>query len=305
MDPVKKELHACGKLLVTGEYLILRGARGLALPTSKGQHFKASSRQEKGFSWTSLDHLGKNWFKADLNANFDFIGSPSNADIGQRLQSILKAAISLNDDILHSKGGFDIETRLEFPRDWGLGSSSTLIYALASWFNVDALELSERSLGGSGYDVAVSMHDTPIIYQRGTHGIEHKSIAFNPTFQDNLFFIHLGQKQDSRKEVADFKSIEVTPSQITQMDAITNEVATTNKLERFEELIKLHEVLMEGILGRESASSRFCEYKAGVVKYLGGWGGDFLLATGAQGDLEFFRSHGLKIIIPYADMIKQ
>ena len=29
--------YSCGKLLITGEYLVLKGAKGLAIPTKYGQ----------------------------------------------------------------------------------------------------------------------------------------------------------------------------------------------------------------------------------------------------------------------------
>src|SRR5690554_8127321 len=53
-----KELHfkARGKLLLTGEYLVLHGARALALPLNKGQSMKvAYPAQSKAFlQWTAL-----------------------------------------------------------------------------------------------------------------------------------------------------------------------------------------------------------------------------------------------------------
>ena len=36
---------------------------------------------------------------------------------------------------------------------------------LAKWAGIDAFELNEISLGGSGYDIAVAMEGTPVLYQ--------------------------------------------------------------------------------------------------------------------------------------------
>lgn len=47
-----------------------------------------------------------------------------------------------------------METKLEFPRDWGLGSSSTLINNIAQWAQIDAFKLLFESFGA----VAMILH---------------------------------------------------------------------------------------------------------------------------------------------------
>ena len=37
------------------------------------------------------------------------------------------------------KNGFKVTTKLDFPKNWGLGTSSTLINNIAQWAQVDAL----------------------------------------------------------------------------------------------------------------------------------------------------------------------
>ena len=52
-----------GKLLITGEYLVLDGALALALPVSLGQslEFTYSEEARDTLVWKSLNNQGKEW----------------------------------------------------------------------------------------------------------------------------------------------------------------------------------------------------------------------------------------------------
>jgi hypothetical protein len=62
MSSTVNQFHANGKLLITGEYFILDGAVGLALPTKFGQSLTVDSLtsseglEEKGILWKSIDN---------------------------------------------------------------------------------------------------------------------------------------------------------------------------------------------------------------------------------------------------------
>ena len=58
-----KEFFANGKLLITGEYLVLNGAKSLAVPTHKGQKLLFTKKSTQILSWKSLDYKGKTWFE--------------------------------------------------------------------------------------------------------------------------------------------------------------------------------------------------------------------------------------------------
>jgi mevalonate kinase len=68
-----------GKLLITGEYFVLDGAKSLAVPTKYGQDLSFESIQEPQLIWQSFDENGECWLEAifDLpklrlaNATFD------------------------------------------------------------------------------------------------------------------------------------------------------------------------------------------------------------------------------------------
>ena len=47
--------------------------------------------------------------------------------ISDRLLQILKTVKKINPKFLDKNHGYEINTQLEFPKNWGLGTSSTLI----------------------------------------------------------------------------------------------------------------------------------------------------------------------------------
>ena len=157
---------AHGKLLLTGEYAVLDGARALAVPTRQGQMLRVMPQAGMNIlHWESIDHLGKTWFSADFS-RYDFeILQYSDKPVALRLSQVLKACRHLNPEFCTSAPGFSAQLSSSFPLDWGLGSSSTLLAALAAWAKVDPFVLSAATFGGSGYDIACAFASGPIAYQ--------------------------------------------------------------------------------------------------------------------------------------------
>ncbi len=90
---MKQKYYSCGKLLITGEYLVLRGARGLALPTSLGQHLSVEEGPHGQLLWNSLDETGKSWFNCVLDlVDLDVI-STTDRQVAVKLVSILKCPL--------------------------------------------------------------------------------------------------------------------------------------------------------------------------------------------------------------------
>ena len=144
-----------GKLLLTAEYLVLDGAKALALPTQLGQSLSIEPIDSNRIEWKSYDEQNEIWFKEEFVINELKTSStvPSNS-VSERLLQILKAALELNPDFLENDSGYSIKTQQDFNRHCGLGTSSTLINNIAQWANVDAYVLLEKTFGGSGYDIA-------------------------------------------------------------------------------------------------------------------------------------------------------
>ena len=160
---MKKEFYSNGKLLLSGEYAILDGALGLAIPTSYGQSLQVTPTSSGVLEWTSLDENDHSWFSAAFDlANLKVV-STSDESMAQTLAHLLLEANAQNPLLLIDSDGFEVTTRLTFPRSWGLGTSSTLINNLAQWARVDAFQLLWNAFGGSGYDIACAQHNSPIL----------------------------------------------------------------------------------------------------------------------------------------------
>ena len=63
---MKKEFYSNGKLLITGEYLVLDGAKAFALPTKFGQKLKDKKGNNQEIKWTSYDADGSIWLEERL-----------------------------------------------------------------------------------------------------------------------------------------------------------------------------------------------------------------------------------------------
>ena len=192
-----------GKLLITGEYFVLDGAEALALPTTVGQSMKVKYRHsyQPTLNWKSFDHAGNLWFESDFEFwHFNPI-KKQNSETQTLLTEVLNAVRSQNPHFLRDDVDVMVETKIEFPLEWCLGSSSTFIYNIAQWGYVSPFELLKRSIGGSGYDVACAQAMGPLLYKRVDDKPQWESTAFNPSFKDQLFMVYLGQKQSSEKEV--------------------------------------------------------------------------------------------------------
>ena len=121
------------------------------------------------------------------------------------LLKVFEAIKKLNPSFFNVKKGFLITTELNFPKNWGLGSSSTLINNIANWVNVDAYKLLNLTFGGSGYAIACASHNLPITYLTKKDKRLINEVSFNPNFLNHLFFVHLNQKQNSREGIAAYK----------------------------------------------------------------------------------------------------
>lgn len=305
------KLHANGKFLLSGEYLVLQGARALALPLNLGQSLEVTTINDVNgmIHWDAYTPKGF-WF-ASILSKYDFtVHASDDMDKAENLSRIFKAIKSLNPNILQDKNDYFFITRLEFDPEWGLGSSSTLISLLSQWAGVNPYDILKMTMGGSGYDIACATSSQPLIYQLENGKPIVETVDFKPAFADKLYFVYQGHKQSSGKEVNAFKERVKTydfSSEIAEISMISEKLSKNTSFEEFRTLLYRHEEIMSCCLKQPSLSTYYHDFQ-GVVKSLGAWGGDFFLAATELPEKEmrkYFNENGLETIIKYNDIVLQ
>jgi mevalonate kinase len=194
---------------------------------------------------------------------------------------------------------------LSFPRNWGLGTSSTLINNIAQWFQIDAFELLHQSFGGSGYDIACAQNNTPITYSIINGSPKVEQLAFEPEFAKNIYFVYLNQKRNSKSAIADYHSNKTAQlsEHIEAINALTNDCIEAKDLESFTRVVNQHEILLSTILKTETVKAALFPDFEGAIKSLGAWGGDFVLVVSKENPKTYFIGKGYETVIPYGKMI--
>jgi mevalonate kinase len=299
--------YSNGKLLITGEYVVLDGALSLAIPTQYGQSLIVEPIADSKLIWKSFDENNNVWFEDEyFLQNGKLKHFEIDNEISKRLFQILQCAKQLNPDFLNSSKGFKVKSRMSLPREWGLGSSSTLINNIASWANVDAYKLLGLTFGGSGYDIACAQNDSAITYQLLENNRTTSKVKFNPEFKECLYFVYLNKKQNSRKGIERYKkNTSNLSSEISEISNITSKIIDCKLLNEFESLLNQHEAIISNIIKQKSVKESFFKDFEGSIKSLGAWGGDFILATSKDNPTDYFKSKGFGTIIPYHQMIKK
>ncbi|MDT0556268.1 GYDIA family GHMP kinase [Patiriisocius hiemis] len=298
---MKQTFYSNGKLLLTGEYVVLDGATALAIPTKFGQSLTITHTNDKNIHWKSLTNENKVWYEeAFVIENLEY-SSQTNL-FSETLQKILHEAKKLNQRFLSESHGFTVETKLDFPRNWGLGTSSTLLNNIAQWAKVDAYELLEKSFGGSGYDIATAQHDYPVLYNnKRTPRAKKAHLPWE--FTNNLFFVYLNKKQDSKEGIAHYKSQNIDPKTIEKVTDLTNKLLLCYDLPSFEKIITAHELLISKTIKQAKIKEKLFSDYPHIIKSLGAWGGDFVLVVGDKKNQDYFKNKGYKTIIPFSEMI--
>ena len=309
--------QAHGKFLLTGEYLVLKGALALALPLKLGQSLEVSlaDTDTHRLHWIA-QQPDKPWFSVLFDTDTLEPITTDDPAKAEKLSSILKAVRQLKPNAFYGSD-MRFRTRLDFNPEWGLGSSSTLIANLARWANVNPYELLKLTFGGSGYDLACATAEGPIYYQVNTNESALRQaqgpqivepIDYNPPFAEHLYFIYQGQKQSSSKEIKAFLAkanpIELEKD-IEAVSEISRAVPNCQNLDEFGLLMQCHERIIARCIGQEPVQKRFPDFE-GVLKSLGAWGGDFIMAA-THWDKEqvkaYFKWKGLNVVFGYKELV--
>ena len=308
--------QAHGKFLLTGEYLVLKGALALALPLKLGQSLEVSlaDTDTQRLHWIA-QQPNKPWFYALFDTGTLQPVTTDDPAKAERLTSILKAVRQLKPNAFYG-GDMRFHTRLDFDPNWGLGSSSTLIANLAQWAEVNPYELLKLTFDGSGYDIACATAEQPIYYQVKTEVPEPvegpnplvETIDFQPSFAEHLFFVYQGQKQSSSREIKAFLE-KANPvdlqKDIEAVSEISRAMPKCENLDEFGMLLQCHERIIARCIGQVPVQKRFPGFE-GVLKSLGAWGGDFIMAATEWDESQvraYFKEKGLEVVFGYNDLV--
>jgi len=305
---MKKTFYSNGKLLITGEYLVLDGAKAFALPTKFGQDLIVENGSKKEIHWKSYNFDEHLWFE-DIILFSEII---NNAEaqietVKTTLINILHEAYLLDPTFITNSDGYKISTHLTFPKNWGLGTSSTLLNNVAQWTRIDAFALLKNSFGGSGYDIACAQNNTPIIYRLEQNLPIIEKVAFNPEFTKNIFFVYLNKKQSSKMAIKAYynNKNENLAENILNNDKITKAILEAQTLNEFAHFVEKHEIHLSNILELETIKEIAFPDFNGVIKSLGAWGGDFVMAVSKENPTAYFANKGYETILTYDEMILQ
>lgn len=275
--------HARGKLLLSAEYMVLHGAEALAVPLTRGQSMSVDTREGNSLlEWQAADSTGA-WFSAHIDPVDWTIVDTSSREVTLRLIHLLGEASVLVPEFQAELAGRQVNTLLDYPRDYGFGSSSTLVSLVAQWSGCDPMELHRRTSEGSGYDVACADAESPIFYSNKGGESQLRAARFYPPFHAQIYFAWLGQKQHTATSLQAIRQgFRPGEEEIGFFTEISRSMASSRELGEFRNLMEDHEQRLSVLLGIPPVSERFGDLDASV-KSLGAWGGDFvMIATGLE-----------------------
>jgi hypothetical protein len=297
--------RANGKLLLTGEYLVLQGALALAIPLAKGQTLELH-HGDAGFLQWEAHHPGGLWMQAVWNDSLTLIQS-SDADKAEWLTRIFRHLIEMKPGAKNKLFGFKVITRLEFDHRWGWGSSSTIISCLSQWLNIDGFKLLRQTIGGSGYDLACATAGEPIFYRLTKDGYEVEAADFFPEFAHKLWVVYLGNKADSSHAIAALPKNN-NKALVQEITHLTHLMAGCTFGDAFASLMPIHEQLIGEYLGQKPVKQRLFPDFEGEIKSLGAWGGDFVLAYSNMDQAavcSYFLNKGYQTMFNYHQIINR
>ena len=289
--------------MLTSEYFAMDGALVLAVPTKLGQEFSfVEIEDEASFIYWKAYHQGVLWLDVVINYKEWRLVSTSIPKSGDFIMKVLRNLQYLSSTKFKSAHSYQLSTNLQFPANYGLGSSSTLMVNLAEWGDCDPYELNAMSLGGSGYDIAVAKEKSAVLF-RNKPEIKVQNVTFDPAFKDELIFIHLNEKQDSREGIKLYRSKEKSQNLIDFFDDLTMQVYSSSSIENFSELMVIHEEKISKFIGIPTVKEKLFAECPVFVKSLGAWGGDFVMSRKFDDYQNWFSDRGFSTIYKWSEII--
>jgi mevalonate kinase len=304
------KFYSNAKLMISGEYLVLKGAVSLAVPLKLGQNMAVNQLREHNgrIEWKAM-FRNKPVFECEIEYPRFTVHKSNNSIMSEKLVQMLLASQNMNPDFLAGPESLEVITHADFDLEWGLGSSSSLISNIAYWANVDPYKLNSSVFNGSGYDIACARAKSPILYSIINSEPDIKEVDFYPSFADKLYFVYLGHKQNTRHSLKlnGSRLSDITEHEIHVVSEISKHLLSARNIEEFEVYMLNHEKILGDILGMMPIKYRLFPDFAGEMKSLGAWGGDFVMVSWKASHAElinYFAQKGYSIIFPFKEIIQ-
>ena len=296
------EVYSNGKVLLTGEYVILDGALSLAAPTKFGQHLKLQENLSNLINWKSKNFDGNIWFECLITSDTLKVKSTSSQKISNTLVEIINFIREYNPAFLKNCGS-DISTNLTFEKNLGLGSSSTLISNLSKISGVNPYTLNNKIFKGSGYDIACAESISPILYKLDKDQKIINEVSFKPSFNGHIYFVYLNKKQNSISEIEKYNKNKASNSIINEISDITSEILVCNSIDQFNKLIEAHELIISKLISKQTVKDLLFKDFDGYIKSLGAWGGDMIMVSSEIDPSKYFIEKGYSTIFKFKELL--
>lgn len=294
-----------GKFLISGEYLVLKGATGLAVPLKHTQNLQIEKHDEECVKWETFV-CDKLWFSMTFRCADMEILDYTNHETAKRIIKLITGALKISSKKIDLTS-LHLRSYLDFDINWGMGSSSSLISNIAYWFDIDPFELHKKTSDGSGYDIACARSETPILYSVNKDIRTIENIRFFPAFSKNLYFVYLGKKQDSDNSIAIFNSRKKKfTTEVRLISELSRHLANASGLTDFEYYLREHETIISSVLKQKRIKDTLFMDFPGEIKSMGAWGGDFVLVTweDSQNALQnYMKDKGLTTIFKFDELM--
>ena len=129
-------------------------------------------------------------------------------------------------------------------------------------------------------------------------------IDFHSNFTENIFFVYLNRKQNSREAISKYYENKSDRSEaINKIDRITQIISTATDLNVFAIELQKHETILSEVLEMQTIKEAFFNDFNGVIKSLGAWNGDFVMAISKVNPTQYFKDKGFETVVSYDEMI--
>lgn len=305
-DKTIQRWYSNAKLMITAEYVVLYGAKALAMPLKYGQSLEVSQENSLEQLHFSTEVCGKPWFEARFIMPSLEIANSSDPSIAGYLQQILLAARELNPQFLKQHRAISARAIVNFKIDWGIGSSSSLISNIAWWADVNPYKLNRIISKGSGYDIACARQNTALYYSIHSEKPLVEPVSFNPLFKNQLWFVYQGNKKATEADLsANISILRPTNADIQEISGISELLVRTTNVKEVFTLLERHEVIISRLLNRPTIQSLYFSDFRGIIKSLGAWGGDFCMVVSEESESyvkEYFEQKKLLDVLSFNEV---